>query len=67
MSKALAISNARRASLAPDIPTVAASGYPGFEVGFCMVMLAPVGVPEPIRPVFEREVRNAHSARMPAA
>src|SRR5215469_8652297 len=38
--KALAISSAQRAPLAPDIPTVAESGYPGFEVGFYQVMLA---------------------------
>jgi tripartite-type tricarboxylate transporter receptor subunit TctC len=57
--KALAISSAWRASLAPDVPTVAESGYPGFEVGFYQAMLAPAGVPEPIRLVLEREVRNA--------
>lgn len=57
--KALAISSSRRASLAPDIPTVAESGYPGFEVGFYQAMLAPAGVPEPIRLMLEREVHNA--------
>ncbi len=57
--KALAISSAERAPLAPDIPTVAESGYPGFEVGFYQAMLAPAGLPEPIRALLEREVRNA--------
>ena len=57
--KALAISSANRASLAPDIPTVAESGYPGFEVEFYEVLLAPAGVPEPIRIVLEREVHHA--------
>jgi tripartite-type tricarboxylate transporter receptor subunit TctC len=57
--KALAISGAQRASLAPDIPTVAESGYPGFEVGFYQAMLAPAGVPEPMLLVLQHEVRNA--------
>jgi tripartite-type tricarboxylate transporter receptor subunit TctC len=57
--KALAISSPQRAALAPDIPTVSESGYPGFEVGFYQVMLAPAGIPEPIRAVLEREVQRA--------
>jgi tripartite-type tricarboxylate transporter receptor subunit TctC len=57
--KGLAISSAERAPLAPDIPTVAESGYPGFEVGFYQVMLAPAGLPESIRATVEREMHNA--------
>jgi tripartite-type tricarboxylate transporter receptor subunit TctC len=57
--KALAISSVERASLAPSIPTVAESGYPGFEVGFYQALLAPAGVPERIRVILDREVRNA--------
>ena len=30
--------------MAPAVPTVAESGYPGFEVGSHFVMLAPAGV-----------------------
>jgi len=57
--KALAISSAQRAPLAPDIATVAESGYPGFEVGFYQVMLAPAGLPEPIRATLEQEMHHA--------
>ncbi|WFU19615.1 tripartite tricarboxylate transporter substrate binding protein [Bradyrhizobium sp. CB3481] len=57
--KALAISSGQQTSFMPDVPTVAESGYPGFEARFCMVMLAPKGVPEPIRARLEREVRHA--------
>jgi tripartite-type tricarboxylate transporter receptor subunit TctC len=57
--KALAISSDQRAPLAPDIPTVAESGYPGFEVGFYQVMLAPAGLPEPIRATLEQQIQNA--------
>ena len=58
--KALAISSAQRAPLAPDIPTVAESGYPGFEVGFYQVMLAPAGLPEPIRATLEQEMHRCN-------
>jgi tripartite-type tricarboxylate transporter receptor subunit TctC len=57
--KALAVSSAQRAPLAPQIPTLAESGYPGFEVGFYQSLLAPAGLAEPIRAVLEREVREA--------
>ena len=35
------------------------SGYPGFEVGFYMMLLAPASIPEPIRAAIEREVQTA--------
>jgi tripartite-type tricarboxylate transporter receptor subunit TctC len=57
--KPLAISSAERLPLAPDIPTVAEAGYPGFEVRFYQAMLAPAGVPEAIRAQLEREVCSA--------
>ena len=37
------------------VPTVAESGYPDFDIGFYLVMLAPAGTPEPIRSLLERE------------
>jgi tripartite-type tricarboxylate transporter receptor subunit TctC len=60
--KALAGSSPQRAPLAPDVPTIAESGYPGFEVAFFQVMLTPKRVPEAIREVLEREVRQALQA-----
>jgi tripartite-type tricarboxylate transporter receptor subunit TctC len=45
--------------LLPKSPTVAESGYPGFEVGFYEVLLAPAGVPQTIRAALEREAQNA--------
>ena len=47
------------AAIAPDVPTLAESGYPGFEVGFYQVMLAPAGIPESVRAVLEREIQDA--------
>ena len=57
--KALAVSSLQRAPLVPEVPTLAESGYAGFEVGFYQVMLTPKGIPEPIRAALEREVRHA--------
>jgi tripartite-type tricarboxylate transporter receptor subunit TctC len=57
--KALAVSSLRRTPLAPEIPTIEESGYPKFEVGFYQVLLAPKGVPEPIRALLEHETRQA--------
>jgi tripartite-type tricarboxylate transporter receptor subunit TctC len=42
---ALAVSGATRSALLPDVPTVAESGYPGFDAGFSLVLFAPKGVP----------------------
>ena len=57
--KALAVSTAKRSPLAPDVPTVAESGYPGFELTTDFVLLAPGGTPDEIVALLEREVRQA--------
>lgn len=46
--RALAVSSAQRAPAAPDIPTVAESGLPGFETGSWQGVLAPAGTPQAI-------------------
>jgi len=46
--KVLAISSAKRFSAAPDIPTVAESGMPGFETGSWQGIVAPAGTPADI-------------------
>jgi tripartite-type tricarboxylate transporter receptor subunit TctC len=43
--KAIAISSAKRFAAAPDIPTVAESGVPGFETGSWQGIVAPAGTP----------------------
>lgn len=57
--KGLATSSAKRSPLAPNVPTIAESGYPGFEVLTDFVMLAPAGVSEAIVAVLEQEARVA--------
>ena len=43
--KALAISSAQRVPAAPDTPTVAEQGLPGFETGSYQGIVGPVGIP----------------------
>jgi len=44
----LAVSTAKRSPALPDVPTVAESGYPGFEVSLWVGLFAPKGTPAPI-------------------
>jgi len=46
--RALGVSSAQRSLLAPDVPTVAESGYPGFEVTAWFGIMAPAGTPKDI-------------------
>jgi tripartite-type tricarboxylate transporter receptor subunit TctC len=57
--KGLGVSHSSRAPLAPDVPTIAESGYADFKVENIAVMLAPAGIPEPIAALLEREVQAA--------
>jgi tripartite-type tricarboxylate transporter receptor subunit TctC len=57
--RALAVSTSKRSPLAPDVPTVAESGYPGFELTTDFVLLAPGATSDEIVALLEREVRQA--------
>ena len=46
--KALAITSARRAASAPDLPTMAESGLPGFEFTAWLALFAPAKTPPEI-------------------
>lgn len=46
--RALAVTGGRRSSALPDVPTVAESGFPGFEVNSWYGVLAPAGTPPEI-------------------
>jgi tripartite-type tricarboxylate transporter receptor subunit TctC len=46
--RAIAVSSRKRSSLAPELPTVAEAGFPGFETDTWYGVLAPVRVPGPI-------------------
>jgi tripartite-type tricarboxylate transporter receptor subunit TctC len=57
--RALAVSTAKRSPLAPQLPTIAESGYPGFELTTDFILLAPQGTPDDIVGLLERETRHA--------
>jgi tripartite-type tricarboxylate transporter receptor subunit TctC len=57
-ARGLAVSSARRSSILPDVPTVAESGYPGFDVATWYGLYAPAGVPKPIVTLLNAEVNK---------
>jgi tripartite-type tricarboxylate transporter receptor subunit TctC len=46
--RALAISGRERSPVAPEVPTAAESGLPGFEFYLWQAVLAPAGMPRPV-------------------
>ena len=56
--RALAVSSAERLPLTPEVPTVAESGYPGFDMGAWWGLVGPAGLPDAI-------VRKAAAALRP--
>ena len=61
----LAISSAKRSPSLPEVPTVAESGYPGFDVTLWLGFFAPKGTPAPVIKRLESElVQIAESAEM---
>jgi tripartite-type tricarboxylate transporter receptor subunit TctC len=57
--RGLGVSHSRRAPLAPDVPTIAESGFPGFGVETFQVLLGPAGLPDAIAAILERETQAA--------
>jgi tripartite-type tricarboxylate transporter receptor subunit TctC len=57
--RALAISSAKRSALAPEIPTLAESGLPGFDVALRYGLAAPAGTPKPIIDRLNKELNAA--------
>ncbi|NVM87224.1 tripartite-type tricarboxylate transporter receptor subunit TctC [Variovorax sp. SG517] len=56
--RALAQTGLQRATAYPDTPTVAESGYPGFEVNSWVGLLAPAGTPRPVIDRLQAEVKK---------
>jgi len=46
--RALGVTTAKRTSAAPDVPTIAEAGLPGYEQSAWHGLLAPAGTPEPV-------------------
>ncbi len=56
--RALAVGSAKRIPSLPDVPTVAESGYAGFETSQWYGILAPAGTPQPIVDKLSNEIRR---------
>ncbi|MBY0265165.1 MAG: tripartite tricarboxylate transporter substrate binding protein [Burkholderiales bacterium] len=66
--RALAVSTAKRLDVAPDVPTMAEAGVPGYESVAWYGMVAPAGIPPNVLDKLAAEtVRATHSADMKAA
>ena len=57
--RALGISSSKRSALAPDVPTIAEAGYPGFEASFAYALMAPAGTPVDMVQTLARELQRA--------
>jgi tripartite-type tricarboxylate transporter receptor subunit TctC len=59
----LAVSGARRSPGLPDLPTIAEAGVPGYEAATWVGVIAPAGLPTPLRDKLNAAINRAvHSA-----
>ena len=57
--KALAVTSAKRSSLAPELPTMIEAGLPGFETTGWYMLLAPAGMPKDVMATLNAEANRA--------
>jgi len=57
--KALAVTQPRRAAIAPEVPTMVEAGVPGYSAGIWMGLLAPAGTPPEIVDKLSRAANEA--------
>jgi tripartite-type tricarboxylate transporter receptor subunit TctC len=57
--RALAVSGARRSPSLPDLPTIAEAGVPGYEAATWSGVIAPAGLPAPIRDKLNAAINRA--------
>ncbi len=57
--KPLASTEAKRSSVAPDLPTIAEAAIPGFNTGIWYGLVAPVGTPQPVIDKLNKTVNDA--------
>src|SRR4051812_21898470 len=46
--RALAVGTPKRSPSLPEVPTVAESGYPGFDASLWLALVGPAGLPQPV-------------------
>ncbi len=56
--RALAVSGGKRLSSMPEVPTVAESGFPGFDATIWIGFMAPAGTPSGIISQYQREIAS---------
>ena len=57
--RALAVTSSARSDQLPDVPTVAETAVPGFEMGAWQGVVVPAGTPEPVIEKLNAEIRRA--------
>ena len=57
--KVLAVLSANRTSVFPNVPTIAESGFPGFEASVWYGLVAPAATPKPVVAKLHAEVQKA--------
>ncbi|BFO56746.1 Bug family tripartite tricarboxylate transporter substrate binding protein [Acidovorax sacchari] len=57
--RALAVSSAKRLPVLPDVPTIAESGYKGFDTSDWKMLVAPAGTPPAVLARWQQEVARA--------
>ena len=60
--KVLAVLSPQRSPIFPDVPTIAESGFPGFEASVWYALMAPANTPKPIVARLHDEVQKALKA-----
>jgi tripartite-type tricarboxylate transporter receptor subunit TctC len=60
--RALAVGTLVRSPSMPEIPTIAESGYPGFDASLWLGIMAPAGTPQPVIDRLHREIVAVVSA-----
>jgi tripartite-type tricarboxylate transporter receptor subunit TctC len=61
--RALAVGTPKRSPSLPDVPSVAESGYPGFDASLWLALMAPAGTPAPIIERLNKEIVAAVSSK----
>jgi tripartite-type tricarboxylate transporter receptor subunit TctC len=61
--RALAVGTPKRSPSLPEVPTVAESGYPGFDASLWLAIMAPAGTPAPIVERLNKETIAAVSSK----
>ncbi|MSQ51747.1 MAG: tripartite tricarboxylate transporter substrate binding protein [Betaproteobacteria bacterium] len=54
--RAIAVGTLKRSPAMPEVPTVAESGFPGFDASLWLAVMTPAGVPQPILGRLHKEV-----------